>query len=338
MAIAAIVALFHAHAAAQEPPEAAPAEGVENATLMQARAAFMSGTELVKEAKWSEALAAFERASALRSHAVTTFNMAVCLRALGRYVLARKRFLEARTLDDAASRVQLSDSLRADLEAMLQQIDKILVRVQVTLQPSTATIAIDGRPLELLDAKHDTPILLAGTRVSGRGERAPAARFDVLVDPGAHVITLARRGYRDAIVNKTFAPNETAQLDLTIERLPARVRIDAAPKNAAVMVNGRDAGTTPLDLERRAGTYEVLVQKEGYVPYAQTVTLAAGQQVSIRARLPVEPPDLYQRWWFWTAIVGAAASIAVTTFVAVYRAPEPDPPNGGGLGWVIEPP
>ncbi|HZO11722.1 MAG TPA: PEGA domain-containing protein [Polyangiaceae bacterium] len=330
-------------AAAEDPPEAPPTEEepAEDLTVVKARDAFVRGNELVKEAKWSEALASFERARALRSHAVTSFNMGICLRALGRYVLASKSFREARALDDEANRAQLSDTLRADVDAMLQEIDKTLVRARITLTPLSATIAVDGRPLERLGeqgSKADMPTLLAGTRAAGRGERAPASRFDVLIDPGSHVITLARKGYRDAIVNRTFNPGARVKLDLRIERLPARVRIDATPKDAAVTVDGRDAGTAPLDIERRAGTYDVVVQKKGYVPYEQTVTLAPGQQVSIRARLPEEPPALHERWWFWTSLVGAAASIAVTTFVVVYRPPEPDPPDGGGLGWVIEPP
>src|SRR5262249_16858609 len=72
LAFVALMALFPRRALADDDADAA-------------RAAFVEGTTLVKNAQWAEALAAFERADKLKSHPVTTYNIAACERAMGRY-------------------------------------------------------------------------------------------------------------------------------------------------------------------------------------------------------------------------------------------------------------
>ena len=74
-----------------------------------ARAAFVDGMALVDKAQWAEALTAFERAAKLRAHPVTTFNMAACERAMGRYIRARVLYMEA--LAGSADGAKLPESL-----------------------------------------------------------------------------------------------------------------------------------------------------------------------------------------------------------------------------------
>ena len=69
-----------------EEPVAAPApaqsEADDEPTVL-ARKEFLEGAALVRAERWGEALAAFERATKLKPHAVTTFNIAQCERAMG---------------------------------------------------------------------------------------------------------------------------------------------------------------------------------------------------------------------------------------------------------------
>src|SRR4029453_10484418 len=73
--------------------------------------------------------------------------------------------------------------------------------------------------------------------------------------------------------------------------------------------------------------------KEGSVPDEQTLSLAPGQKMSIRAKLPLEKTPLYERWWFWTMLGGVVASIAVTSYIVLRPEPEQPPCDGGLLGW-----
>ncbi|HVH46782.1 MAG TPA: hypothetical protein VM925_30780, partial [Labilithrix sp.] len=94
-------------------------------TSERARAAFLEGTALVEKAQWAEALAAFERARALRAHAITTFNMGACERAMGHY--ARARGLYAEALDHAGEGAarKLPDNLAREARALLGEIDRL---------------------------------------------------------------------------------------------------------------------------------------------------------------------------------------------------------------------
>src|SRR5688572_29232364 len=64
----------------------------EDPTLVRAREGFLLGTALAREGQWLDALAAFERSARLRAHPVTTYNLAYCERALGRYTRAQQLF------------------------------------------------------------------------------------------------------------------------------------------------------------------------------------------------------------------------------------------------------
>jgi hypothetical protein len=322
-------------AAADDPaPAKAPEEA--DAAVVEARAEFVKGAELVARADWPEALAAFERSQAKRPHAVTRYNMGVCERALGQYTRARRTLLQTLEDDRAAGGGQLSENLTTQAQAFVAEIDALLVRVTIHLVPSAATIAVDGRPLEPSVDAAGARVMVAGTRPPGPGAAAPGKSFQVLLDPGAHVITLTRKGFTDVVINRTFAPASRHKLELQLNLLPATLRIAANRAGAIVTVNGTDVGAVPVEISRPGGSHLVVVRKSGFVPYETRVAVQPGEQVTIRGVLPEEKPALYERWWFWGAAAAVVAGAVVTT-VAVTR---PDPtrpdPDGGSIGWVID--
>src|SRR5947207_1222092 len=118
----------------------------DEARVGEARQIFQNGLELVKRAQWFEALSAFERSMALRSHPVTAYNIAVCERTLGRYTRARAMF--ERALQQSGTEAgALPASLVAESRGFLVELDHVLARVQVIIDPADAAIAVDGRPL-----------------------------------------------------------------------------------------------------------------------------------------------------------------------------------------------
>jgi PEGA domain len=298
-----------------------------------ARAEFVKGTELVRNAQWSEALAAFERSRKLHPHAVTTYNVGACERALGRYTRARKTLRAALTENDAAGGTQLAEGVTSDIKAYLAQIEGLLSTAEITLEPIEAAIAVDGRPIE----QESVGVMVAGLRAPGPGEVAPSRAFKLVFDPGAHVITLSRRGYSDAVVNRTFAPGSTTKLALTLDLLPATLHISADRPGAVVTVDGTDVGVVPVDVSRAAGKYKVVVRKAGFARYDAEVTARPGESLDLRASLPPETTAITSKWWFWTAagvvLVGAAAGTYFLT--RTDPAPVRPPLNGGGLSWVV---
>src|SRR5258706_9800914 len=73
-----------APAFAQETTTPASAAG-EQSDPERARQLYKDGLELVRNAQWAEALAAFEASHELRPHPLTLYNIGACQRALGRY-------------------------------------------------------------------------------------------------------------------------------------------------------------------------------------------------------------------------------------------------------------
>lgn len=298
----------------------------------QARALFLEGLSEVRRAHWGEALAAFERSQALRAHPLTTYNIGACERALGRYTRARRALESALS---GAGADELPPSVVSDARAFLQEIEQLLVRLAVTVEPAGTRIAVDGRALEPEPSPGGAPSLVAGTLPPGRGVIAPSGRFFLLADPGVHVVTLSRQGYGDVVVNKTYRPGQVAVERWVLSELPATIRISSNEARALVSVNGKDVGVAPIDVLRPAGLHRVEVSKPGFVPYVADVRVKAGQESALRSTLVPEKQSLLGQWWFWTAAVALAGGVATATYFAARSEPAPQRPplDGGSLGW-----
>ena len=158
-----------------------------------------------------------------------------------------------------------------------------------------------------------------------------------MLDPGAHVIILSRKGFTDAVVNRTLAPGSTSKLDLKLDSLPATLRITSTQGGALVKVDDADVGPAPVDVLRPAGAYHVSVKKEGFLPYGTQVTVQPGEEVKLSASLLVDKPSVAKRWWFWTTIAGVIGTGVVVTYVATRPKPEPPPYETGNTGWLVMP-
>jgi hypothetical protein len=296
--------------------------------IADARQKFVEGAALVKNAQWADAEVAFEESARLHPHAVTTFNIGACERAMGRYTRARALFRHALAQHDEGA-TKLPPSLLDDARALVSEIDGILARAAVTIEPADAAIAVDGRPL----AEAEPGTLVAGMLPPGPGQAPAGAKFTLLIDPGPHVFTLARKGFSDVVINKSFAPGAHAELALQLDRLPATLHVSANRAGASVSVDGKDVGTAPIDVQRQAGSYQVTVQKPGFAVYQTHLTVRPGEAANLTASLEVQKTPVYKKWWFWTA----AAVVVVGVGVGVYFGTrEPPPIDGGGLQWAVK--
>jgi hypothetical protein len=327
--------------AAKPPPEA-------DAIIARAREDFVKGAELANHAQWGEALAAFERSDGLRRHAITTFNIGACQRAMGSYTLARETLERALADNDQAHGAELPDMLVKDAHAYVAEIDHVLGTVTITLSPADGRIAVDGRPLFAGSSTVEgLPTLVAGVRDPGPGEvplsvaavhPEASAQFRVLLNPGMRVFTLSQRGFADAVISRNVAPGSSTDLKLVLDRLPGTVHLASEPAGAAVMLDGVDVGATPLDVSRPSGSYHVVIRKPGFAPYDTRFLLRPGEEVNLSPSMPKEKVLLTQRWWFWGGVGVLVAGVAVGTAVYVRAqepGPAPTPPSGGTLGWTL---
>ncbi|MEZ4228969.1 MAG: PEGA domain-containing protein [Polyangiaceae bacterium] len=303
----------------------------EDPSRTKARSLFMEGVARVKQAQWSEALASFEASQLLFPHATTTFNIGACERAMGRYTRARQALRRALAQADRGEG-QLAPSLRVEANGYIAEIERLLVRLDVRLDTPGSRIAIDGRPLVDEGAEYS-----AGIAPPGLGAKAPGARFKVVMDPGAHVITLSRKGYADAVVNRSYPLGTKASLNLQLERLPATLQISSNVKDAIVSVDGKDFGPAPVSVLRPPGRYSVLVNRDGFEPYEATVNVKPGEESALRATLVEERFQLTKQWWFWAGAAAVVVGGAALTYYLTRPDPEPKPYDSGSTGWLVEP-
>jgi hypothetical protein len=335
--LAGLGAPLHAVAEPEPEPEPAAAPTTESdPKRVRARELYQKGVGHVKRQEWSEALSAFEDSAAQNPHATTTFNVGACERALGNYTRARvayKRALDQGTRNPG----QLSDALRAEATAVTGQIESLLARAIVRLEPKEARISVDGRPLAAENTRGKRPVLVAGVERPNVGRTAPAAEFELILNPGAHVITISRKGFGDAIVNRSFAPGSTTDLPISLSRLPATLRISSNIDGALVRVDDVDMGPTPVDVLRPPGLHRIFVEKPGYDPFEASVNVRAGELSAQRATLRPESRPITKTWWFWTAAAAVVVGGVVTTYVLTRPEPEPPPYERGNTGWLAEP-
>jgi hypothetical protein len=334
VAVVVVVAAVALLLAVGAPADAAPPAPERDADrVADARRLFSTGTQLVREARWHEALTAFAASYARVRHPVTLYNVGACERALGHYTRARDAFARALASgSDPDDGGPPPAALAGELRALLAELDGLLVRAAVTLEPPDARVAVDGRPLTPDPAAPGR--LWAGLAEPGPGAPLPAARVELVLDPGLHLVTLQRPGYADAVVRIAFAPGERRPLRLALDLLPARLSIVSNRPRTVVTVDDVDVGVAPLELSRPPGRYRIALRGAGLVPYRTEVTLAPGQELTLRGTLADVRPSILRRWWFWTAAGVVVTGVALGAYFGA-RAAETPRVDGGGLGWAV---
>jgi hypothetical protein len=151
------------------------------------------------------------------------------------------------------------------------------------------------------------------------------------------VITLRRAGHADAVVRKSYTAGARQRLDLRLERLPATLAVSANVDGALVRVSDVDVGPVPVEVLRPAGSYQVRVAKEGFEPYETSVSVRAGEQSALSAKLVPESQALTSKWWFWAGAAAVVATGVIVTYALTRPEPEPPPYDGGSTGWVVQP-
>jgi hypothetical protein len=161
--------------------------------------------------------------------------------------------------------------------------------------------------------------MLVAVAVSVQGERTDV--IVTLVDPEErHVDGTAR------VESEGLETASRAALAMALERWPARggvpVRVEGSPLGAAVTVDGRPAGTLPLDLRLVPGTHRLAASMLGHKTEEQDLAVppdASRPLLVSFALAPTEAPERPTAGWDY-ALGGALAATALTYGVAGFVA------------------
>ncbi len=294
---AAFVLLLSSRAAlAQESPEE------------QARQAFLRGVAAMQSGRYPAAIAELEFSYGLLPRCSTQFNLAVAYEQTRRYADSFDVFARYQT-DCASTMPPQNVTYIADASRRLRT-HLGLITLRVTPASAVSSVTLDGRArpswraeLALDPGTHIIEVRSSDGQVVRRDVQASeGSREDVEVSLGASA--------REPVRPLTLAPDPYGPEATTATAAPGSVRIETPVAHAAISVDGRDRGETPVEAHLGSGRHVVEVRADGYVPSRMAVTVRDGALTRLTPRLEREASatstPVYARWWFWT-IIGAAA-------------------------------
>lgn len=166
-------------------------------------------------------------------------------------------------------------------------------RLLVRSSPSGATVQVDGV------TRGVTPLALGDVPLGTR--TVVVARRGYIADDQRIVLTSARpsrslevRLTAEAVVPKLARPRTSAGGPAAGRPAPSAtstgtLAVESRPAGAAVTINGKPSGTTPLSLDAVApGEYRVGLALKGYQPFLTTVRVVAGERARAAASLSVQ--------------------------------------------------
>jgi hypothetical protein len=160
----------------------------------------------------------------------------------------------------------------------------------LTIAPDETTlVAVDltrGQGVLFVDVKPETAGVYLGGDLLGRGPRVLQT-----VNAGSHHVQIRAPGWTAASESVAVAHGDTARMTVELEPSPTGwLVVTSSPSGAGLTLgDGTALGATPSDsLPLDAGSYRVHVEKDGYIPTALDVGIAAGRATSEHVRLRPE--------------------------------------------------
>ncbi len=153
---------------------------------------FKSGVALYKEAKYSEALAEFQRAYEIAPHPLVLYNIAGCHRELSQYAEAVKAYTQFLAEGKGQVPATRLTAAQTELDSILARI----ARVTVTVSPDGATLLVDGSPI--------------GTLIE----------MPLILSPGEHLLVAQAPGRKDTERRVRVASGDELTVDLNLVELP----------------------------------------------------------------------------------------------------------------------
>lgn len=271
-----------------------------NAGAQGAAALKAEGDAAFLARRYSEAIAAYDRAYAIGHDATVLYNKARAHEALEQFpeALAAIEQFEAEAPPELRAKVSGLSTLVADIRSHV------------------ASLAVICN--------------VAGARVTVRdlvvGETSLAAPLRVKVNRGRARVVVEKDGYtpfsQDLNLPGESSTNVNAVLDPKVPAATLTVR--STPTRASLAVDGRPMGLTPAELDIAAGTHRVELEHDGYAKLVTSVTVDADKPRTLDLQMS-ESSSLATRWWFWTGIGGIVVAGVAVMFIALQEA---DPPAG----------
>jgi tetratricopeptide (TPR) repeat protein len=283
----------------------------------EAKQLFDAGLKLMNLDDFAGASANFERSVALYPTQNSLFNLANCYKALQRYGDAIAAIERLRK--DFAGK--LKPEIKDAAERQQQEIYSLVARLTIQTVPAEASVSIDGKDV-------------------GTGPTLGP----LLLGPGEHEIQAVRLGHRSQRRSVKLVSGAGRTEKFVLEAAAGNLVVRANVAGAAVLVDGQQAGTTPLDepLALSPGKHVFSVRAAGHEDAERSLDVqsdskqvldivlapksaaqssaasGAASEISLSTSEPAKPKSRALRVVTWTALAGAVAAGAVAgTFLII---------------------
>lgn len=247
-------------ALAQLPPAETKAPDAPDAQTLEARRHFKSGTKLYRDGNYGGALAEFEEAYRLKPGAGSLQNVALSQKGLFRYSEA------AATLEQLLAKHagELSDPERQAVAEALAELKGLMASVKLRVQPESARVLLDGRPL------------------SSGDWAAP-----IVLNVGEHTLTADAPGYTsERRVVRVAGGQSNVPIDLELRCVAGFVDVTSNDPTANIAIDGlpkaRRAYKGPVEPDI---DHLLQVYRDGVEPFEQTFQVGVCKTLVIEARL-----------------------------------------------------
>ncbi|MFO0610406.1 MAG: PEGA domain-containing protein [Polyangiales bacterium] len=285
----------------REPPAAV--DPVAQLRQNEARDRFRRGGEFYQNGDWPHAIEEYRAAFEIWNNPIILFNLAQAYRSDGQLTQAVETF--NRYLQEAPS---LTREQRAEVEEAVREIQETRAVLSFEVEPAGATVTLNGRALG----------------------QAPIAR-NVEVMPGDYAVHVELANHESRDEHVTVRTHEQRLVNVRLRPVDqnARLAVSVSPSDAAIEINGEEAGRGSVTRQVRPGSFTVVVRRDGYADETQTVSVAPlrTETVSITMRPRTRP--FYTRPWFW-AVVGGVVAVGAGVGIAVAATSEATPVSGNG--------
>jgi hypothetical protein len=270
--------------------------------------------------------------------------------ALGLLALALLAAPRAARADDDPKRKVVVLEYRAGSAAVPTLLTDITAQVQRVT--SLAVLDLNGARQKFGARLDETVAECAGDAecLAGVGRKLEVAEVVLLgiSELGDVILTLQRIDVAGRAVTtrvaESLAPDQTPSADQLAQYLarllPASdfirfglLKVVARQAGAKVAIGGEPRGLTPIEpLRVRApASYDILVEKQGFVPFRANVAVPADGEVAVNADLsPLggAAPRWYTKWWVLTAAAVVVAGATGTAAWLLTRDPGNVPVSG----------
>lgn len=123
------------------------------------------------------------------------------------------------------------------------------------------------------------------------------------VVPGEHILSIERQGFFSRIFRLKTLPGDTTIHTVRYAPFPAALSLKSEPHNASVVINGREAGTTPLVLPSIVpGAYTIQLKHPCFIPIDMNVNLIPGAKMDVTESFK-DFSESYNQWKKKQAVV-----------------------------------